>query len=668
MQIEIAEFGKMSQSGNSLLKLIQNNDLPILDLLVREAVQNSLDAGICVEGHDSVYVDIGIKDVNVPSFAKHLDGITDRLIEKFGVSPQKAIYIEDANTTGLTGSLDFKHSPNGNIFKLIYGISMAQETPGAGGSWGLGKTVYFRVGIGLVVYYSHILNDDGQYEHRLAVTLVENEKLPETIIPKSSGKVPSGIAWWGQRVAPVSYDTIPITDEAMIRDILQSLSMKPFEGKRLGTKIIIPFIDEQQLLIKHEINPDENKPWESNAVDYIRVAMQRWYAPRLANEKYTYGKYLDGHINGERLEKDDFLPLFLELQMMYNVAVIGSKSKRYFVNDIQIRNYFENNTINNAGRVAYKKFTKNELDMLAPLNGPSPFTCVNEKNPLGEQNAPLMAYARRPGMIVNYETDGEWCKGLGATEEHEYLVAIFVPNSITKLVNPDNDVVDLEAYLRKSEMADHTSWTDIIIKSKPLDIVEKIRSQILRKIKGSYENKEEVKEKQGMNKLARNVGKMLLPPTGFGRRASSRNRAGGTKLPTDIGSRGNSFTIVSQKYLDTGALEVHFQLKLAKNVAVFTIELFIASEGGKISATDWESADSVGTPFPAVITGIFFPNTVGLFGRSAAQKSDNKVLHAVRIEKNDVPVECSGNLIFTCTDPHVQVEISMKPEGSVDNG
>ncbi|MFS0777652.1 hypothetical protein ABC255_16830 [Neobacillus sp. 3P2-tot-E-2] len=668
MKIEIAEFGKMSQSGSSLLKLIQNNDLPILDLLVRESVQNSLDAGIRVEGHDSVYVDIGIKDVNVPNFAKHLDGITDRLNAKFGATPQKAIYIEDANTTGLTGSLDFKHTPNGNIFKLIYGISMAQETPGAGGSWGLGKTVYFRVGIGLVVYYSHILNDHGHHEHRLAVTLVENEKLPNPIIPKSAGKVPSGIAWWGQRVAQDSNDTIPITDEPMIRNILQSLSIDPFEGERLGTKIIIPFIDEQQLLIKHDINPDENKPWESNAVDYIRMAMQRWYAPRLANKKYTYGKYLDGHINGKRLEKDDFLPLFLELQMMYNAAVLGGKSNRYIVNDIQIRNYFERNKVNNAGRVAYKKFTKKELDMLAPLNGPSPFTCVNEKNPLGEQNAPLMAYVRRPGMVVNYETNGEWCKGLGATEGHEYLVAIFVPNSDTKLLNPDKDVIDLEAYLRKSEMADHTSWTDIILQSKPLDIVEKIRSQVRRKIKAAYENKEEVKEKQGMNTLARNVGKLLLPPTGFGRRASSRNRAGGKKPSTIKGSGGNSFTIVSQKYLDTGALEIHFQMKLAKNVTVFTIELFIASEGGKISATDWESADSVGTPFPAQITRISFPDTVGLFGRSTAQKSESKVLHAVRIEKKDKTVECTGILVFTCTDPHVQVEMSMKPEGSVDNG
>ena len=44
MKIEIAEPGRMTQSGSSLLKLIQNNKTPILDLLVRESIQNSLDA------------------------------------------------------------------------------------------------------------------------------------------------------------------------------------------------------------------------------------------------------------------------------------------------------------------------------------------------------------------------------------------------------------------------------------------------------------------------------------------------------------------------------------------------------------------------------------------------------------------------------------------------
>lgn len=54
MKIEIAEPGRMTQTGSSLLKLIQNNDMPVLDLLVRESIQNSLDA----RKSDVKYVDV----------------------------------------------------------------------------------------------------------------------------------------------------------------------------------------------------------------------------------------------------------------------------------------------------------------------------------------------------------------------------------------------------------------------------------------------------------------------------------------------------------------------------------------------------------------------------------------------------------------------------------
>ncbi len=46
----------------------------------------------------------------------------------------------------------------------------------------------------------------------------------------------------------------------------------------------------------------------------------------------------------------------------------------------------------------------------------------------------------------------------------------------------------------------------------------------------------------------------------------------------------------------------------------------------------------------------------------------NKVLYAIRIEKKELVVDCTGILTFVCTDPHVQVEMLMRPEGSVDNG
>ena len=114
---------------------------------------------------------------------------------------------------------------------------------------GLGKTVYFRLGMGLVVYYSRILNASGQYEHRLAVTLVENEKLSNTIIGEFENGVSSGIAWWGERVAPDSQETRPITDEVIIRDILQSLSIQPFEKECVGTKLLFHLLMNKSYLL-----------------------------------------------------------------------------------------------------------------------------------------------------------------------------------------------------------------------------------------------------------------------------------------------------------------------------------------------------------------------------------------------------------------------------------
>ena len=59
MRIEIAEHGRMTESGSSLLRLIQNQDIPLLDLLVRESVQNSLDAASNTSTKVSVDIRVG---------------------------------------------------------------------------------------------------------------------------------------------------------------------------------------------------------------------------------------------------------------------------------------------------------------------------------------------------------------------------------------------------------------------------------------------------------------------------------------------------------------------------------------------------------------------------------------------------------------------------------
>ena len=58
MFLETAPYGKMAETGRSILRLIQNNRTATLDLLVRECLQNSLDAAISKQPGNDHYVDV----------------------------------------------------------------------------------------------------------------------------------------------------------------------------------------------------------------------------------------------------------------------------------------------------------------------------------------------------------------------------------------------------------------------------------------------------------------------------------------------------------------------------------------------------------------------------------------------------------------------------------
>ena len=81
MKIEIAEPGRMTQSGSSLLRLIQNNKTPVLDLLVRESIQNSLDAHKA--DTKSVTVEYLTGDFSSRRLSSELEGISVALSQRF---------------------------------------------------------------------------------------------------------------------------------------------------------------------------------------------------------------------------------------------------------------------------------------------------------------------------------------------------------------------------------------------------------------------------------------------------------------------------------------------------------------------------------------------------------------------------------------------------------
>ena len=85
----------MSQDGDSILKSLQNNHLPIIDLIVRESIQNSLDAGL--KNTERVAVDFYLGDFSTKDLARELEGVYQTLIEKY---PGQHKYLDfgDKNT------------------------------------------------------------------------------------------------------------------------------------------------------------------------------------------------------------------------------------------------------------------------------------------------------------------------------------------------------------------------------------------------------------------------------------------------------------------------------------------------------------------------------------------------------------------------------------------
>ena len=621
MKIEIAEPGRMTQSGSSLLKLIQNNNMPILDLLVRESIQNSLDAKNELDSYVTVEFITG--EFNKISLNRELEGITDSLNKKYWKNEYKYIAVRDSNTVGLTGKLHYDEVTDnqyGNLLKLIYEISKPQEAEGAGGSWGLGKTVYFRVGIGLVIYYSRIINEQGQYESRLAASLVENEMEMDSLIPALPGKSKRGIAWWGQNIG--ENKTKPITDEQYIEQILKIFNMDPYEGDLTGTTIIIPYIDEHMLLENNQIEYKDGEDnsirpfWRCSIEDYLKVAIQRWYAPRLNNKKYPYGKFLRAKINKIGIGLDNMEPAFQIVQALYNRAISEEVCDDILKEDgveckseeIILRKVLETTK---AGTVAYAKVPRKILKTGYPDNKPEPYMYFNCEIRDKEKNKPVLFFTRKPGMIVSYEDVGNWVDGISASNKDEFILAIFVLNSENRLANT-NGIYSLEEYVRKSEMADHTSWGDFSMGNNNPRIVSKVQTQVNSKISKEFSVEEEDTTSRLNSGLGKMFGDLLLPPENFGKKPSGGS--GG-------GQGGNGHTETHKnvifgyepsktKYSPNGMV-VKLTIRSRRKITSTGINLAIDSETGAIKPKDWEEKMGLSMPFAISSTEIFIKKLDG---------------------------------------------------------
>ena len=598
MQIEIAEPGRMTQTGSSLIRLIQNNNMPVLDLLVRESIQNSLDA----KKSNSKYVEVDYLTGRFDSkkLAGELDCIQKSLVKRFEEDSYEYLAIRDLNTVGLTGVMDYKKVKDnayGNLLKLVYEICKPQEAEGAGGSWGIGKTVYFRIGIGLVIYYSRVKLEDGTYQSRLAASLVENETSKDAMIPNYKEYSRRGIAWWGKEVE--ENVTQPITDEQYIRDFLEIFRIAEYGDEETGTTIIIPYIDREELLSNNRVeylNEQEQEIipfWCYSIEDYLSIA---------ANVHYQQGAYLRMRINGKGISLDNMEPIFKVVQALYNRAGyvndkdILSKVEEISIKPINVRKYLEDSTI---GVLAFAKVNRELLKMNAPYNKPEPFMYFNNEIRDTEVNKPTVCFTRKPAMIVSYENVGAWVSNISPSAKDEYIIGLFVLNSYNRL--RDNiSVSNIEEYVRKSEMADHTSWSDWSEGQYNPRFVSKIQSNVNKTISREFVSTKEEAHPKVNSGLGKMFGDMLLPPEGFGKGASGNGREK-AKSDTLKKTRSRFKFLVDAPSIryrrNQMIIPMVLESSTKRKVSRTGVDILIDSESKKIDINEWTEKMGLDSPF-----------------------------------------------------------------------
>ena len=426
----------------------------------------------------------------------------------------------------------------------------------AGGSWGIGKSVYYRFGVGFCVYYSRTFEFD-KYINKLAIVFIEDETKPNAMIKLKDNR---GIALFGD--IDVNNRAMPIYDDNVIGDILKIFGIEMYNGSTTGTIVIVPYLNMSKFDVR--IN-DEDCYWNLDFDKKLNVALQRWYFPRLNNIKYN-GKYLIAAVNDEKVELNKFFSI---MQEMYNGDLDSCESY-----DIASRS-----PVINFGKLYLKKFTKEDLFMLPPYNYPSPYAFfdIREDDFISK---PIISYLRSPGMIITYDKC-DW-DNISLNDE-EFLIGVFKLDDNSEYLGES-----LGEYVRGTEKGNHKNWEDCILEKYPKftdkQPISKIFKNIKRVINDNY-GVIKVQEIESSNsKLKKKLGKLLLPPTGFGSGTSIEPKKKVNPDPVRVNKKNK--TKITFNGFDDGLLAFETNAFLEKDDVV-KFDFYIKSGSKKYSFNEW---------------------------------------------------------------------------------
>src|SRR5699024_966594 len=202
--------------------------------------------------------------------------------------------------------------------------------------------------------------------------------------------------------------------------------------------------------------------WEQDLESRIEIAIQKWYGIRVFNKDYQkyYGSYLNISINGNHLYPIKFTTFFQKLRELYSYALrskdepnLGRDPDNFKIKGIELNRMALSKDSNKiVGDLAYCTLDKEELEMIPPNNEAHPLEYLGftRDEDIKELNSNIIAYTRKPAMIIDYDVNGIWSQNVPRLD-NKIVLGIFVPRS-EQILHEDfqNELLNLDDYLRKS--------------------------------------------------------------------------------------------------------------------------------------------------------------------------------------------------------------------------
>ena len=616
----------MTSASLALRVLSPPEHMTLLDVTVRELIQNSIDAK---NGNQAVSVSfewIKASEEQRTGWRVALGGNINEslgawLFNQLGDDWQ-LLRIKDTGTVGLSGDV----SPVGaavedNRFnRIAFQFGVPNGNTQAGGSWGLGgKTIVFRLEpeAGLVAYFSKPAGE----EPRLIICHCFDHHELQTPFAQACRL---GFAWWGGACENGMAQGL-VGDEAVrharklgfdipnqIRDLpIGTQIMVPIRTKRIRELIAERLGgDGEEFVAEIQVGEDLLR---RNAATEVMSAVQRWYWPRLVGRvvgtrsvvdlQVTVGNWDDGE-GILRLSSPDFgNPLYFLLSELYIKTFGGLQSEV-----IQPEKYGQPL----LGRLA--KTVTADQDVLRAF--------AHESCALGQDvqiNNWLVAHVRDAGMVVSYSLMPSMAAASGGrrrvqgNQEGSLHLAVARVDGINSVeCAPAGDMRgtrSLEEIFRMAEDPTHSNWSEKPLRERQGQIGTWPKSHLSvfhRKICELLTPTDLVippeppDSGRSLSRLSQSLGAALLPE-GFGEGPGGLKGGGGSGTSGSGGVVGSIKVRLTACDRDGDSIRLTADAKGLKPLDSVFVDFVVLGERGPITRTQWET-DST-EAYPLELTG-----------------------------------------------------------------